>query len=841
MRERRNIRTLRRLLDGASGPSFFAGSTLDMRFNLGAYRGANVSNLTVTRASTGFAETEAGVLVSFGSGVPRITDKGLLVEAGRTNLLLRSQEFGTTWATFFSTVSSDASAAPDGTTTADSVIEDSSTQPHGVDQTVAAATNTTYTFSVYAKAGSRSWLRMRIDDGGGSNSNQCWFNLATGVAGTVQNTGTGTGAVARIQAMADGWYRCILTGQPASSSTGSVRCLLRVTTGDTVTAHAGNSTGNLLFWGGQLEAASAATSYIPTTSATAGRASDLINLESTAFSSWYTSTSALSWYVEAEAPLANPGPNTLRLFNVGDGTSSLNRYLVGININQQIRHIVTSGGVNGVDNTDTRTFVTGRDAPVFKVAMALAANDSAIVTGGGNPVVDPSVTIPSPINQLHLGHGGASDQLNGYIRRIAYFPSRLTDAELQTLTSDSPVLDFNFVLGQYTGRTLSQLTVTRASTAYAETAAGVLTSFGSNVPRITDKGLLIEQASTNLMLRSQEFDNASWGKTNMSVVANDIAAPDGTLTADRLTQNNAGTVQYSAAQTVAGYTSGTVYTWSCYFKAGTIDRVQMAISVAAFSGLGYANFYLSGAGSVSQSGGTIVASGIQAMADGWYRCWITLTCTTTASASTLLYPLLTGTETRGPTLVGSQGTFYAWGGQVEATNPFPTSYIPTTTGSVTRAVDNIAFTGINFSSWFTNPNAGTIRCEWTQDGLISGSNPRLFEINDGTANEIINTIYNSPNLISEGLDGGVTQWSISSTAPAVGTNNKLALAYSTSDIARSLNGAAVGTDGSATLPTMNAARLGNRAALDRAFCGYIRRFAYYPYRLPNAKLLELAA
>ena len=83
----------------------------------------------------------------------------------------------------------------------------------------------------------------------------------------------------------------------------------------------------------------------------------------------------------------------------------------------------------------------------------------------------------------------------------------------------------------------------RNHTAYRLNQEGVLELMGNNVPRVdytnTCPELLIEKASTNLLLRSQEFDDASWLKTNANVTANLTTAPDGTLTADALIENTA--------------------------------------------------------------------------------------------------------------------------------------------------------------------------------------------------------------------------------------------------------------------------------------------------------------
>ena len=86
-----------------------------------------------------------------------------------------------------------------------------------------------------------------------------------------------------------------------------------------------------------------------------------------------------------------------------------------------------------------------------------------------------------------------------------------------------------------------RITFTRASTGTYVGSNGTLRTAGINEARfdhspltLESLGLLVEEARTNLLLRSEEFDNASWTKTRSSVTANAITAPDRTLTGDKL-------------------------------------------------------------------------------------------------------------------------------------------------------------------------------------------------------------------------------------------------------------------------------------------------------------------
>ena len=82
------------------------------------------------------------------------------------------------------------------------------------------------------------------------------------------------------------------------------------------------------------------------------------------------------------------------------------------------------------------------------------------------------------------------------------------------------------------------LTFTRASTATRVNSSGLIESVASGVPRIDYLNgcgqLLLEPQRTNVILRSQEFDNVSWAKVNTNVSANLTTSPDGTVNADKI-------------------------------------------------------------------------------------------------------------------------------------------------------------------------------------------------------------------------------------------------------------------------------------------------------------------
>jgi hypothetical protein len=199
------------------------------------------------------------------------------------------------------------------------------------------------------------------------------------------------------------------------------------------------------------------------------------------------------------------------------------------------------------------------------------------------------------------------------------------------------------------------------------------------------QGITVEEQRTNLLLRSEEFGDASWSKSRSSVTENAIEAPDGTLTADKFVENTEIAVHGLAVFYVPA-TSGQLYTLSAYFKKSERDGVRLRFS--SFNGVfieqntvfNFAN------GSIISSNN--ISSKIEDVGRGWYRCSATQTALATAN-SAVAFDILGPSNAATYPGDGTSG-FYLWGAQLEA-GDFATSYIPTTTAAVTRPADLLSF------------------------------------------------------------------------------------------------------------------------------------------------------
>jgi len=372
------------------------------------------------------------------------------------------------------------------------------------------------------------------------------------------------------------------------------------------------------------------------------------------------------------------------------------------------------------------------------------------------------------------------------------------------------------------------------------TAAAGVARFDHNPVTGESLGLLIEEQRTNLSIRSEEINDAGWGKTGTTVSANAIIAPDGALTADRIVETTS-TGSHRVASPSASYTSGTIYTASVFVKAdpASVKRFfLLRFAGASHSATAAACFDLDLGTTTDVTTGNSASATITNVGNGWYRCVLTATADGTASATIIMQLRTTaGTTLESYTGDGTSGIFI-WGAQLEA-GAFPTSYIPTTSATVTRSADSAVMTGANFSSWY-RADEGTLYSEASRPFAVpSGQFPRVFEISDGTGNNSIRNVYATDSAaVFAVTTGAVIQANLgpSVTVPL----RKLAGAYKVDDFAASVNGGTVSTDTSGTIPVVDRAAIGSTGTA-QFLNGHIRKIAYYTSRLANATLQAMTS
>lgn len=379
-------------------------------------------------------------------------------------------------------------------------------------------------------------------------------------------------------------------------------------------------------------------------------------------------------------------------------------------------------------------------------------------------------------------------------------------------------LDLNFARYKTLG---PRITFTRASTGTYVGSDGLIKTATTNEARfdhnpITGEslGLLVEEARTNLILQSESINNVTnWNKivggtgSTPVVNANSVVAPDGTTTADQIILAlNGGTTVNDSSYITQSYssTSGTTYVVSIWLRTAS-GNVIISLDVD------------------SQNINTITVTPV------WQRFSFARTSSSTASR-TVRFGL------RGTFSTADSATFYAWGVQLEE-GAFATSYIPTTTATVTRAADVASITGTNFSSWY-NQTEGTSLIELREVDRTGSRTPRSFS--DGTASNRIDAFFTSSLTISTRLLVSGSSYNPGNlTLLAAGTVNKHVISAATGSAISVANGTLSTESTPPSLPVVNRLVIGADSVSGTPFTGTIRRLTYWPVRLANATLQSI--
>jgi hypothetical protein len=356
---------------------------------------------------------------------------GLLVEEQRTNVCPRSEEFDDAgWLKTNTTLDSEKAISPAGTLTAFVLRETSATATHSVGTNggfFSVINGTNYSFSVYAKkgigAGAPSIVQLRTANF--VEVRRANFNLDTGQITSETAAGSST-----ITSVGNGWYRLSLNATAIGTGAGSNNFAVNLTdnnaTAGAAPSYAGNTAANVLIWGAQVEAGAFPTSYIPTTSASATRSADAASMTGANFSSWFRQDQG-SIYVEALNPNAT-GVNG-RVFNVSDGSQN-NEINVYVGAADQVL-VRTNGSSNvliGGGTAANNTF--------YKIGFGYAVANYGVSLNGGAAGTSTNASLLPQVNQLVIGSRfGGTAFINGPIKKLSYYPSRLSNAQLQALTT----------------------------------------------------------------------------------------------------------------------------------------------------------------------------------------------------------------------------------------------------------------------------------------------------------------------------------------------------------------------------------------------------------------------
>jgi hypothetical protein len=487
-------------------------------------------------------------------------------------------------------------------------------------------------------------------------------------------------------------------------------------------------------------------------------------------------------------------PRTNLLTN-SDG--NLATYTTNSNVSNAI--VPINGFTNSIqfgDNSVSRLTYKRNFTPTIGIQYVLSVfvqmdDDSLPVVGSTNSTGDFSLII------------------NGNTANINVLAQRVNDTNVYICSASFVATSTNTQFGVAKFATQSvkgfritgiQLETGVSATEYIPTIASIRTKFAgitqdgssaSNIPRLdytngSCPSILVEPQRTNLALRSEEFDNAYWVKSAASIAANIITSPNDTITADKLIEDTSASA-HRFISTSFSTLNGVSYTLSIFLKKAGRDYAYIRLNNSGGDIIA-ANINLLN-GTVSQSiFGNIT---IVPYNNDWYRVIATGTSISTSNgtfevrtSNSATYANYTGNGTDG---------IYVWGGQLEA-GANATSYIPTTSASVTRNADVISKTGI---SSLIGQTEGTIFADVNIKRI--GIPIRTFtNLTNGTTN-FINLSFLNTNVLRVTIRANAgTQYNVSTSALPIG-RYKLAATYKAGELKLYVNGVLIGTNTNASV------------------------------------------
>ena len=397
----------------------------------------------------------------------------------------------------------------------------------------------------------------------------------------------------------------------------------------------------------------------------------------------------------------------------------------------------------------------------------------------------------------------------------------------------------------------------RASDGTYFDSSGVLQTASTDVARIDHKyidgewveaGLLLEGASTNLLVRSQDL-STTWSTSNTTVTTNQVNGLDGTLTADLLKEDSANANHYLSQS--GTFSSGTTYTFSTFAKNASGTRYLQLRVFGIGTDHAFVNFDLvNGEIPASGSGGDdFINATIEDVGNGWYRCSMTGNYSETPTGFMLL--LSNSATAELPTYTGNNTSgFYIWGAQLEEGSQ-PTSYIKTVSSTVTRSADvyttatkvrsaDVCYIDGTAFTDFYNQEEGTYFVKFNDVNDLSTSS-YILNSDDGTNDERVYLLYGSGgtgNLDFRVQDDGSNAFSDNIGTIAEDTTYNVAIRIKAGNYRGILDGTDVSTDNHNATPSITNVYIGSRGGGSH-INSKINKFIYFPRGLSNNELIKL--
>jgi hypothetical protein len=353
--------------------------------------------------------------------VPRLTYQNggggcpsLLLEKQSTNLQRSSEDFtnATYWGLGDITATANTTTSPDGTINADSIIENTANARHELySESISFSGSNAVSF--FIKANGRQYISVL--SGGDPSFGGVTYDVVNGVITSTQGT------TATISAMGNGWYKCTFT--TTRTGTSQIYWCFRTTGGSPgVETYTGNGTSGFFIWGAQVEASSYPTSYISTTSASATRVADVCS--KTGIGALIGGTSGTVFFDIKTNPTLSSA--NYKQFCYYFNAAAAQSYMFLDSANQ----LQTNSNWGSFVFSATPFVANTR----YKVALTYAPNDFALYVNGVSVATASSGT-PNDNVSIQIGQLNGSENCEFVFNQYTHFPSRLTNAELASLTT----------------------------------------------------------------------------------------------------------------------------------------------------------------------------------------------------------------------------------------------------------------------------------------------------------------------------------------------------------------------------------------------------------------------
>ena len=350
-----------------------------------------------------------GLIEVVGRDIPRIdytdsSDGVLLLEPSRTNSLLQSNQFDTTWGNTNTTVLGGQSGIYGSS---DAWKIDISSAFAQVEQTI--SNNGVQTFSVYAKAGTLNWVRLRVDHTSFSGT---YFDLQNGEVGTTVGDISSS-----IEDVGGGWYRCNLS---VDNNVTRVRIYPSIANNDLSA-----TSGNIYIQHAQLEQGSYATSYIPTNGSSVQREADVAN--GSGNSEVFNDSEGVLF---ADISFLDSNVSAVYQLSLSDGSGN-NRIMIYPFSDNQLGLRFNANTVQLVSQTiDVQNLKN-----YSKLAIKWNSNNYSIYQNGFEVYSQSITDTPIGLDRINFGSVTNTNNLIGETKEITYYDAILTDSELEYLTS----------------------------------------------------------------------------------------------------------------------------------------------------------------------------------------------------------------------------------------------------------------------------------------------------------------------------------------------------------------------------------------------------------------------